>query len=105
MRYEEASFAETRMPKTLLLADDSATIQKVVNITFANEDFKIVAASNGEDALAQARAHRPDVVLADVVMPKRNGYDLCEAIKSDPALKGVPVLLLAGTFEPFDENR
>jgi CheY-like chemotaxis protein len=93
------------MPRNLLLADDSITIQKVVGIIFAGEDFNIVTVDNGEDALARARELQPDIILADVVMPRRNGYELCEAIKSDPSLKQIPVLLLAGTFEAFDEAR
>ena len=93
------------MPKNLLLADDSITIQKVVGITFAGEDFQVTAVDNGEDALARARQLRPDVILADVVMPKKNGYEVCEALKSDPATRDIPVLLLAGTFEAFDEAR
>ncbi|HTP27767.1 MAG TPA: response regulator, partial [Anaeromyxobacteraceae bacterium] len=93
------------MAKTLLLADDSVTIQKVVGMTFAGEDFDITTVDNGEDALARARQRSPDVILADVVMPRRNGYELCEAIKSDPSLRHIPVLLLAGTFEAFDEAR
>src|SRR5512138_1446434 len=93
------------MPKTLLLADDSITIQKVVAITFASEDIRVVSVDNGEDALAKAREIKPDVILADVVMPRKNGYEVCEAVKSDAALKGTPVLLLAGTFEAFDEAR
>jgi len=93
------------MPKNLLLADDSITIQKVVGITFANEDYQVVAVGNGEDALVRARELKPDVILADVVMPKRNGYEVCEAVKADPALAHIPVILLAGTFEAFDEAR
>jgi CheY-like chemotaxis protein len=93
------------MPKTLLLADDSVTIQKVVGIVFATEDYRITAVDNGEDALRKAREIRPDIVLADAVMPRMNGYELCQAIKADPQLADVPVLLLAGTFEPFDEAR
>src|SRR5919202_2398168 len=93
------------MPKNLLLADDSITIQKVVGITFAGEDFRITAVDNGEDAIARARELQPDVILADVVMPRRNGYEVCEAIKADLSLKHIPVLLLAGTFEAFDEGR
>ncbi len=93
------------MPKTLLLADDSVTIQKVVGIIFATEDYRIVAVENGDDALRRAREARPDIVLADAVMPRMNGYELCQAIKADPQLADVPVLLLAGTFEPFDEAR
>ncbi len=93
------------MPKTLLLADDSITIQKVVGITFAGEDFKITAVDNGDEAVARARELKPDVILADVVMPRKNGYEVCEAIKSDPTLRHIPVLLLAGTFEAFDDAR
>ena len=93
------------MAKKLLLADDSITIQKVVAITFANEDYQITSVDNGEDAVNKARELRPDVILADVVMPRRNGYEVCEAIKGDPSLRHIPVLLLAGTFEAFDEGR
>src|SRR5512137_2450084 len=93
------------MPKNLLLADDSITIQKMVAITFANEDYAVSVVNNGEDAVARARAARPDVILLDAVMPKKNGYEACEALKADPAMAGVPVIMLAGTFEPFDEAR
>ncbi len=93
------------MPKTLLLADDSVTIQKVVGISFANEDVRLLTVDNGDDAIARAREAKPDAVLADVVMPGKNGYEVCEAIKSDPALRHIPVLLLTGTFEAFDAER
>ncbi|MEZ4354090.1 MAG: response regulator [Myxococcota bacterium] len=93
------------MPKTLLLADDSVVIQKLVGLSFANEDVTIVATDNGDDAVARAREITPDVVLADVVMPGLSGYEVCEAIKREPALAHVPVLLLTGTFEAFDEAR
>ena len=92
------------MPKQILLADDSITIQKVITLTFAGEDYKITAVDNGVDALAKAREVRPDIILADVVMPQKNGYEVSTEIKNDPELKNIPVLLLAGTFEPFDED-
>jgi len=93
------------MSKKLLLADDSITIQKVISITFANEDYDLIVVDNGDAALEKARTSRPDLVLADVFMPGKNGYELCAAIKQEGGLKGVPVLLLTGTFEPFDENK
>jgi CheY-like chemotaxis protein len=93
------------MSKTLLLADDSVTIQKVVGISFASEDVRLVTVDNGDDAIARAREIRPDLVLADVVMPGRNGYEVCAAIKADPELRHIPVILLTGTFEAFDEER
>jgi len=93
------------MSKKLLLADDSITIQKVIGITFANEDYSLSVVDNGDAALEKARAELPDLILADVFMPGKNGYELCAAIKADPALQQIPVLLLAGTFEPFDEAK
>ncbi len=93
------------MAKTLLLADDSVTIQKVVNISFASEDVTLVTVDNGDDALERAKETRPDLILADVVMPGKNGYEVCEAVKADPDLAHIPVLLLSGTFEAFDEER
>ena len=93
------------MPKTLLVADDSLTIRKVIGMVLALEDFQITAVDNGIDAIARAREMRPDLVIADVLMPGRSGYEVCETLKSDPATAGTPVLLLAGNFEPFDEAR
>jgi CheY-like chemotaxis protein len=91
------------MPKKVLLADDSITIQKVIGITFANEDIALTTVDNGADAIATAKRVRPDLILADVVMPGKNGYEVCEYVKHSPDLRGTPVLLLAGTFESFDE--
>ena len=93
------------MSKKLLLADDSITIQKVIQITFAHEDYDLTITDNGDAALAKAQELKPDLVMADVYMPGKNGYELTTAIKQDPALKGTPVLLLAGSFEPFDEEK
>lgn len=93
------------MGKRLLLADDSITIQKVVEITFADKDYELDLAGNGDDALKSAQTTCPDLILADVFMPGLDGYQICERIKNNPDLTGVPVLLLAGTFEPFDEQR
>ncbi len=93
------------MARTLLLADDSVTIQKVVGISLASEDIRLLTVDNGDDAVARARELRPDAILADCVMPGRNGYEVCEAIAADPALRHIPVLLLTGTFEAFDEER
>ena len=92
------------MARKLLLADDSITIQKVVELVLAEEDFEIKSVSNGEDALNILSSFRPDIVLADIEMPKVNGYQLCDRIKKNPELSHVPVILLAGAFEPIDEE-
>ena len=91
--------------RKLLLADDSPTIQKVISLTFGeDEGFEVVTVGDGAQALrALAEDPPPDVVLADVVMPGPDGYDICERIKRDERLKKTPVVLLVGTFEPFNE--
>lgn len=93
------------MKKKLLLADDSVTIQKVVQITFSSDDYDLTVVDNGDIAYEKARLQRPDLILADVFMPGKNGYELCAAVKNEPSLATVPVLLLTGTFEPFDEAK
>src|SRR5512144_764650 len=93
------------MRTKLLLADDSITIQKVVGIIFASEDYELAIVNNGDAALAKAREIMPDVLLVDAVMPGKTGYEVCEEIRRDPALKGTPILLLTGAFEPFDEGK
>jgi len=93
------------MAKKILLADDSLTIQKVVELTFSDSDYDLVCVSNGHKALEKIREDRPDLVLADVVMPEKNGYEVCEEIKGNPATSRIPVVLLSGTFEPFDRQR
>src|SRR5438128_9954675 len=84
------------MPKTLLLADDSKTIQQAVSMTFAGEDVKLITGSDGEAALQADKQSRPDLILADVLMPRLGGYELCQRVRADAALKDVPVLLLGG---------
>ncbi len=93
------------MPRKLLVADDSLTIQKVVELTFSDADYQLTCVANGRLALEKVREDPPDLILADVVMPEKNGYEVCEAIKRNPATAGIPVILLAGTFEPFDRDR
>jgi CheY-like chemotaxis protein len=91
------------MAHKLLLADDSVTIQRVVELTFSGEDIDVLAVNDGEQAIARIPIERPDIVLADIGMPKRTGYDVAAFIKNDPALKHIPVLLMAGAFEPVDD--
>ena len=89
--------------RKLLLADDSPTIQKVVELTFADEGVTVVSVGSGAEALARLSEDKPDVVLADVFMPLPNGYEICQYIKQNAELRHIPVMLLVGSFEPFDE--
>ena len=88
------------MSKTILVADDSVTIQKVVELTFIEEDYEVVSVSSGDEALARVAELDPDLVITDVHMPGATGYQVCRAVKDRRA--ETPVLLLIGTFEPFD---
>src|SRR5580765_6677238 len=93
------------MPYTLLLADDSTTIQRIVELTFASEDIAVVAFSDGDHAIASLDRSIPDIVLADVGMPGRSGYEVSRYIKNSPPLAHIPVLLLTGAFEPVDQAK
>jgi CheY-like chemotaxis protein len=93
------------MPHRILLADDSLTIQKVIELTFSGTEFELKAVGNGDLALPLLDSYSPDIVLADCVMPGKTGYEICEEIKSRPGGRYVPVILLTGTFEPFDKPR
>ncbi|MEP6993198.1 MAG: response regulator, partial [Acidobacteriota bacterium] len=78
---------------------------KVVELTFSDSEYELLCVSNGQRALEKVAEEMPDLILADVVMPEKNGYEVCEAIKANPATARVPVILLSGTFEPFDRER
>src|SRR3982750_3707284 len=93
------------MAYKLLLADDSVTIQRVIELTFADEDIQVSAVGDGKKAIAAIQAERPDIVLADVGMPERDGYGVASFTKTNNELAHIPVLLLPGAFEPIDEAR
>lgn len=89
--------------RTILLADDSPTIQRLVTQTFEGSTFDIVSVSNGEAAVRKFDEVRPSAVLADIYMPGRNGYEVCSFVKEHPVLDQTPVILLVGAFEAYDE--
>jgi CheY-like chemotaxis protein len=93
------------VPYTLLLADDSVTIQRVIELTFADEDVVVVAVSDGDQAIARLEASPPDIVLADIGMPGKNGYEVAQYMRRSPRLAHIPVVLLTGAFEPVDQAR
>jgi len=93
------------VPHTLLLADDSVTIQRVIELTFADEDVRVVAVSDGDEAIAVLDKTPPDIVLADIGMPGRTGYEVAEHIRKTPKLAHIPVVLLTGAFEKIDPGK
>ncbi len=88
----------------ILVADDNSNIQKMVGLALKDQGIDVVAVGNGEAAVRKISDLKPDLVLADVFMPVRNGYEVCKYVKDDPALQHIPVILLVGAFDPLDEQ-
>ena len=96
--------SEKTMRKTILLADDSPTIRRLVTQTFADADFKIVEVSNGDAAIKAIEEVKPNLVLSDIYMPGKNGYEVCTFIRDHPRLNATPVILLVGAFDAFSDE-
>ncbi len=88
----------------ILVADDNSNIQKMVGFALKDQGIEVIAVGNGEAAVRKISDVRPDLVLADVFMPVRNGYEVCQYVKSDQSLSHIPVILLVGAFDPLDEQ-
>jgi CheY-like chemotaxis protein len=88
----------------ILVADDNTNIQKMVTLAFQERGVEVIAVGNGEAAVRRIPDANPDLVLADVFMPVRNGYEVCEFVKKDTRFAHVPVILLVGAFDPLDEK-
>ncbi len=93
------------MRQTILLADDSPTIRRLVIHTFADADFKIVEVSNGDAAIKALEEVKPNLVMTDIYMPGKNGYEVCAYVRHHSSLNATPVILLVGAFDAFDEER
>jgi CheY-like chemotaxis protein len=94
------------MRQKLLLADDSITVQRVIELTLADEGLEVLTVGDGEQAIASLEREQPDIVLADLNMPGRDGYGVAEYVKHSPAfVDRTRVVLLTGAFEPIDQAR
>lgn len=89
----------------VLVADDSITIQKVLGIIFGSDEYSLTVVDNGKAAVDKAREINPDILLIDALMPGMNGYEVAEMVRSTPSLAAKPILILTGSFEPFDEEK
>lgn len=89
----------------VLVADDSITIQKVIGIIFGGDDYSLTVVDNGKAAIDKAREINPDILLIDALMPGMTGYEVAEAVRLTPSLASKPILILTGSFEPFDEEK
>src|ERR1700691_3864445 len=88
----------------ILVADDNSNVQKTVALALAELGVEVVSVNNGEAAVRKLTDISPDLVLADIFMPVRNGYEVCEFVKKDSRYSHIPVVLLVGAFDPLDER-
>jgi len=89
---------------TILIADDNSNIQKMVTLALKDQGIDVISVGNGEAAVRKLPDLQPDLVLADIFMPVRNGYEVCEFVKQDARFAHIPVILLVGAFDPLDER-
>jgi len=89
----------------ILVADDSATIRKVFELAFENEEIEVLLAGDGAEALEIAARQTPAMIIADVNMPGLDGFELCEELKKEEATRAIPVYLMSSALDEFDEDR
>lgn len=89
----------------ILLAEDDRILRKAGEVSLRKKGYEVIAAVDGEDALAKARDQKPDLVLLDVMMPKMNGFDVLFALKSEPGIRDIPVIMLTNLEQPADIKR
>ncbi len=89
--------------RKLLVVDDSPYYRTVISLTFADEGMEVATAVDSPEALGKLEQSTPDVILANVSLPGSGGYRLCELIKQNERFGHIPVMLLAGLHEPFDQ--
>jgi twitching motility two-component system response regulator PilH len=90
------------MSKTILIVDDSPTEMKLMMSALSNKGYNIITATDGDEALSKVSSVRPDLILLDVVMPKKNGYQVCRSIKTGPTTKDIRVLLVTSKDQETD---
>ena len=92
-------------PATILLAEDDRILRKAGEATLKKRGYAVIAAVDGEDALAKARAHKPDLILLDVIMPKLQGFEVLANLKNDAATRDIPVIMLSNLQDESDVRK
>lgn len=92
------------LPKVLLV-DDEPNILLSLKFLMQNEGYEVLVAENGDKALAIARERRPDLVVLDVMLPSPNGYEVCQAMRADPQLTGLYIMMLTAKSNPAEREK
>lgn len=93
---------ESTMAKRILLVEDSPAHLQLMQAALSNRGYDLLVAEDGERALSQARLHKPDLILLDVVLPKVSGFQVCRQIKNDADLRAIPVIFVSSKTQEFD---
>jgi DNA-binding response OmpR family regulator len=93
------------LKRRVLLADDDPGLRRLIGTTLGTEDFDLLQADDGEQALQIARQQHPELVLLDVNMPKLDGFEVCRHLKSEPETSGIKVVMLTARGEEVDRAR
>lgn len=94
----------TRRP-TILIADDNPQILELLEAYFDSSDYEVRLASDGQEALDAVAAERPDLLLLDVMMPKRSGFEVCRILKAEASTRDLPILMVTALNEAGDVER
>jgi len=89
----------------ILLVDDEPSIRETVSFILEMEGYQVVTAENGDEALEQIRRLQPPVVLLDAMMPRRDGFDVCRTVKSDPTLAATKIVMLTALGQKADQEK
>ncbi|WP_421656543.1 response regulator [Leptothermofonsia sp. ETS-13] len=87
---------------TVLIVDDSHTVREMLSEQLKRGGFNVIEAVDGEEAMEKIKFHSPDLVITDIVMPRKNGYELTRWIKNDPKTRHTPVVMCTSKSEEFD---
>jgi len=93
------------MTKRILIVEDQQDMRGVLRDLLAGSGYTVIEAANGEGGVAQARSERPDLILMDIQMPVMDGYEVTRRIKTDPAIKAIPIVAVSSFAMKGDEER
>jgi CheY-like chemotaxis protein len=93
------------MAQTVLVADNSIASQRLFEMVLTKAGYHVITVSSGKDVLERAKDKKPDLALIDALMPEVDGYQICQTFKQDPKLKNIPLIMLAGKYEDFDQKK
>ncbi|MFO7606011.1 MAG: response regulator [Desulfurivibrionaceae bacterium] len=93
------------MPPKVLLVDDEANILLSLQFLMQQEGYEVLVARNGDEAMAIARRHLPDLAILDVMLPGPNGYEMCQAMRAEPRLAGLYILMLTAKSNPAEREK